>query len=139
MFSLMTFMLISASSFSAEVLNCKLNQYWTSQNVKELAQIEKDLTAELETKEDGKFKFKNIRAHKHPNFKYLKNILNDKDNLVLKDITLKQHFGDEPGFSYSTKKDGLKINIETSDMKLWALDVKDPNKNTDYLVFLDCI
>jgi len=148
-------LLLSISSYAETKkmnLKCEINSYYTASNNAALAEIEKDLTAEIKISLDTKrklgkvqqknsFKFFNSKAGKESRFDYLKTYQNDSGDLVLKDVPMQSEFDDdEYTYSYNLEKKGVALLITTKDFKNLTVHILKPDTRVqnDYYVVLDC-
>jgi lysyl-tRNA synthetase class II len=143
------FLALATNAFAAtDTLTCVLNARWTDANTDSLSSIEHEVTAEIELadnvqkckkKTENKFKFKNIQANKKSKYKYLNTLMNDKGNLVFKDLDLDcDNSDDMKEYVFTQKKDGIKVMVQSTNLKSFSLHVFDPKEKDDYLVFVDC-
>jgi hypothetical protein len=137
---------ISLAKTVTDQYQCGLNYQWTNANFPEIAKTETNFKAKIEINHENmmltsenKFKLENISSLENKKFKFLKKIINDKNEIVFKNFKVDiNHDSDNEEYVYHNKVNDIQIYISTMDFSTWSIKLQDPKRENDYLVFINC-
>ena len=137
--------------YENNTLECKMNSHLTQMNNPTNVIIEENISAEIEipnkipyrkivSQQNNLFRFKNLNAYKSPKHRFIENLLNNSNELVLQDVPLAVSYDEgKYNFQYMAIVNGIRIFIFTENFINWQFQIEAPANQGHYLAFLDCV